>query len=246
MLRLCNGATHSRKINKELGGTSLLTYYRIQSIEDSYFPALHQLLGTIFPPEEVLAYELWREPLLDESIHVYVALHEGKVVGATEYRYYPQLHVAMTDFTIIGQPNLGIGRFLLRQREKDLLRLANEAGSQPLGMFAEIYDPFRAQVHEFGGVSPMNPIVRREVLSHIGYKKINFPYVHPSWDLEGNAVTELDLCFLPTDEEQNELSAALIATFLETYYAAIPNKPQAWLDMVQALKAKQSVELLPL
>jgi len=247
-LRLCNGVTHLRSEQRrsQLGGNSLLTYYRIQSIDDPHFQALHQLLGTIFPPEEVLAYELWREPLQDEGIHVYVALHEGKVVGATEYRYYPQLAVAMTDFTIIGQASLGIGRFLYRQREKDLQRLAEASGTTPLGMFAEVYDPFRAQVHEFGGVSPMNPIVRREVLSHIGYKKLNFPYVHPSWDLEGNAVTELDLCFLPTDEEQSELPASLIATFLETYYTAIANKPQQWLDMVQALKAKQSVELLPL
>lgn len=224
----------------------MLTYHRIQSIEDPHFPALHQLLGTIFPPEEVLAYELWKEPLLDPSIHVYVALHQDQVVGATEYRYYPQLRVAMTDFTIIGQAGLGIGRFLLRQREKDLQQLAKASGTESIGMFAEVYDPFRAQIHEFGGVSPMNPIVRREVLSHIGYKKLNFPYVHPSWDHEGNAVSELDLCFLPTDEEQSELAASLIATFLETYYAALPNKPQQWQDMVDSLKTKQAVELLPL
>lgn len=224
----------------------MLTYHRIQSIEDPHFPALHQLLGTIFPPEEVLAYELWKEPLLDPSIHVYVALHHGQVVGATEYRYYPQLRVAMTDFTIIGQAGLGIGRFLLRQREQDLQQLAKAAGTESIGMFAEVYDPFRAQIHEFGGVSPMNPIVRREVLSHIGYKKLNFPYVHPSWDHEGNAVSELDLCFLPADEEQSELAASLIATFLETYYAALPNKPQQWLDMVESLKTKQAVELMPL
>lgn len=224
----------------------MLVYHRIQSIDDPHFPALHELLGTIFPAEEVLAYELWREPLLDAGIHVYVALHDGKVVGSTEYRYYPDLRVAMTDFTIIGQAGMGIGRFLLRQREKDLQRLAQASGAESIGMFAEVYDPFRAQIHEFGGVSPMNPIVRREVLSHIGYKKINFPYVHPSWDHEGNAVTELDLCFLPADEERTQLPAELVATFLETYYSALPNKPQQWLDMVQELKTKTSVELLPL
>lgn len=224
----------------------MLTYHRIQSIDDPHFPALHELLGTIFPPEEVLAYELWKEPLLDPSIHVYVALHEGKVVGATEYRYYPAMRVAMTDFTIIGQPNLGIGRFLLRQREMDLQQLASASGTEPIGMFAEIYDPYRAQNHEFGGVSPMNPIVRREVLSHIGYKRLNFPYVHPSWDHEGNAVSELDLGFLPADEQLQELPAQLIATFLETYYSALPNKPQQWLDMVAELKKQQSIELLPL
>lgn len=224
----------------------MLTYHRITTIQDEHFPALHQLLGTIFPPEEVLAYDLWKEPLEDASIHVYVALHEGKVVGSTEYRYYPQLRVAMTDFTIIGQPNLGIGRFLLRQREEDLKKLAEQSNTQSIGMFAEVYDPFRAQIHEFGGVSPMNPIVRREVLSHIGYKRINFPYVHPSWDHEGNAVTELDLCFLPADENLTQLPAKLVADFLEIYYAALPNKPQQWLDMVASLKNETEVALQPL
>lgn len=224
----------------------MLTYHRITTIQDEHFPALHQLLGTIFPPEEVLAYDLWKEPLEDASIHVYVALHEGKVVGSTEYRYYPQLRVAMTDFTIIGEPNLGIGRFLLRQREEDLKKLAEQSNTQSIGMFAEVYDPFRAQIHEFGGVSPMNPIVRREVLSHIGYKRINFPYVHPSWDHEGNAVTELDLCFLPADENLNQLPAKLVADFLEIYYAALPNKPQQWLDMVASLKNETEVALQPL
>lgn len=224
----------------------ILTYHRITNIEDTYFPALHQLLGTIFPPEEVLAYDLWKEPLEDKSIHVYVAIHEGKVVGATEYRYYPKLKVAMTDFTIIGQPNLGIGRFLLRQREEDLKKLAAQSNTTSLGMFAEVYDPFRAQMHGFGGVSPMNPIVRREVLSHIGYKKIDFPYVHPSWDHEGHAVSELDLCFLPSDENMTVISAELVSQFLQGYYAALPNKPEQWLEMIVKLSQQTELNLLPL
>ncbi|WP_373425794.1 GNAT family N-acetyltransferase [Paenibacillus endoradicis] len=224
----------------------MLIYHRITSIEDPYFPALHQLLGTIFPPEEVLAFDLWREPLEDPSIHVYIAIYDGKVVGSTEYRYYSNLQVAMTDFTIIGEANLGIGRFLLRNREEDLKKLAADSYTESLGMFAEVYDPFRAQIHEFGGVSPMNPIVRREVLSHIGYKRINLPYVHPSWDHEGQAVSELDLCFLPTDETRESIPAELVATFLEGYYAALPNKPEQWLSMVSKLRLTKELELYPL
>ncbi|MBH5317756.1 GNAT family N-acetyltransferase [Paenibacillus sp. GSMTC-2017] len=224
----------------------MLTYHRITSIEDTYFKPLHELLGTIFPPEEVLAYELWREPLLDASIHVYVAILGDEVVGSTEYRYYPELKVAMTDFTIIGKPSLGVGRFLMRNREKDLQRLAIESGTTPIGMFAEIYDPYRTAEHEFGGVSPMNPFVRREVLSHIGYKKVDLQYVHPSWDHEGQAVSELDLGFLPQDEELTHIDAALIVTFLEGYYSALPNKPVEWLAMIERLKTKDQIELLPL
>lgn len=223
-----------------------LQYHRIQSISDEHFPALHKLLGTVFPPEEVLAYDLWKEPLEDSTIHVYVALNNNKVVGATEYRYYPHLRVAMTDFTIIGEVNMGIGRFLYREREKDISKLEAQSNTQSLGMFAEVYDPFRSNTHTFGGISPMNPIVRREVLSHIGYKKIDIKYVHPSWDHEGHAVTELDLCFLPKDESMSEISASLITTFLTEYYAALPNKPEAWLEMIEQLKTHEVVPLRPL
>lgn len=223
-----------------------MIYHRIVSIEDPYFAKLHRLLQDIFPPEEVLAYELWKEPLEDEGIHVYAAVHDGEVVGATEYRYYPDMKVAMTDFTIIGRPSMGIGRFLLRNRERDLARLANDSGTEPIGMFAEVYDPYRSLEHGFGGVSPMNPYVRREVLSHIGYKKLDLGYVHPSWDHEGQAVEGLDLCFLPADEELDTIPASLIVRFLATYYSALPNKPQAWLDMINSLESRESVALLPL
>jgi hypothetical protein len=223
-----------------------LDYHRINSINDPYFASLHALLKRIFPPEEVLAYELWKEPLEDPGIHVYVAIENGEVVGSTEYRYYPELRVAMTDFTIIGEPNKGIGRFLMRGREKDLARLAQESGTSPIGMFAEIYNPYESEEHEFGGVTPMNPYVRREVLSHIGYKMINIPYVHPSWELTGEAVEGLNLCFLPADEELTTIPAALVVQFLEGYYSALPNKPQEWLDMIEGLRGKEQIELLPI
>lgn len=223
-----------------------LTYERIASIENPHFKGVHQLLQSIFPAEEVLAYDLWREPLEDPAIHVYAALHEGAVVGATEYRYYPDLRIAMTDFTIIGEPGLGIGRFLFREREMDLRKLATQSGTVPLGMFAEVYDAARASLHSFGGVSPMNPYVRREVLSHMGYKRLDLSYVHPSWDHEGQAVTELDLCFLPKDEELDRLDSALVYQFLERYYTALPHKPEEWLSMMNQLRTRDEIELLPL
>ncbi|OPA73829.1 GNAT family acetyltransferase [Paenibacillus selenitireducens] len=223
-----------------------MEYIRITSIEDPLFTQMHQLMQSIFPPEEVLAFDLWREPLQDPDIRVFVAVHEGQVVGATEYRYVQPLNVAMTDFTIIGQPGLGIGRFLYKHRERDLDQLASEAGQDILGMFAEIYNPYLVGELEFGGVAPMNPIVRREVLSHIGYQRLDFPYVHPSWGNDGEAVDGLDFSFMPKDEELTELSGQLIVDFLTWYYRVLPNKPQAWLDMINTLQHTPTVALRPL
>lgn len=223
-----------------------MQYVRIQSIDNPLFAKMHKLMQEVFPPEEVLEYNLWKEPLEDPGIRVFVAVHEDEVVGATEYRYYPDLNVAMTDFTIIGREGLGIGRFLAKEREKDLLALAKENGKELYGMFAEIYDPYRVEEHSFGSVKPMDPFVRREVLSHLGYKRLNMAYVHPSWQNDGEAVFGLDLCFMPTDENQTTLEADLVVTFLKRYYAVLPQKPQAWLDMVEELSGKKTVELLPL
>lgn len=223
-----------------------MEYIRIQHIENPFFAKMHRLMQEVFPPEEVLDYDLWKEPLEDPSIRVFVAVHEEEVVGATEYRYYPDMNVAMTDFTIIGREGLGVGRFLAKKREKDLLALAAENGKSLYGMFAEIYDPYRVEEHAFGGIKPMDPYVRREVLSHLGYKRTNFAYVHPSWQNDGEAVSGLDLGFMPMDEDQTFLETDLIVTFLKRYYAVLPEKPKAWLDMIEGLSSQDKVELLPL
>lgn len=223
-----------------------MEFVRIQHIDNPLFAKMHRLMQEVFPPEEVLDYELWREPLEDPDIRVFVAVHEGEVVGTTEYRYYTDMNVAMTDFTIVGREGLGVGRFLARERQKDLEALAKANGKELYGMFAEIYDPYRVEEHAFGGIKPMDPFVRREVLSHLGYKRTNIAYVHPSWQNDGEAVTGLDLGFMPANEEQTTLEADLIVSFLTRYYSVLPQKPQAWLDMVDSLSGKETVELLPI
>ncbi len=223
-----------------------MEFVRINHIEDPLFADMHGLMGRIFPAEEVLSFDLWKEPLEDPSIRVFVAVHEGKVVGATEYRYYEDDNVAMTDFTIIGEPGLGIGAFLAQQRQLDLQQVASEAGKELFGMFAEIYDPYRIEHHEFGGIKPMDPFVRREVLSHLGYRKLDFPYIHPSWNNDGEAVSELDFCFLAYDPGTQSLPGSLIEKFLRRYYAVLAQKPEAWEQMVTQVGQRSQVSLLPL
>lgn len=223
-----------------------MDYIRITSIEDPLFASMHALLGRIFPPEEVLEFDLWKEPLEDPSIRVFVAVHEGEVVGATEYRYYPAWNIAMTDFTIIGEPNLSLGRFLAVNRANDLERLAKENGKVLYGMFAEIYDPYEREDFAFGGVMAMNPYVRREVLSHLGYQRLDFPYVHPSWKNDGEAVEGLDFCFMPTDDTVTEIDASIVVDFLTDYYSVLSNKPARWIAMIDDLKTKDKIQLRPL
>lgn len=223
-----------------------LRYIRIQSIADPLFSQMHALMGRIFPKEEVLEFDLWKEPLEDPDIRVFVAVHGEEVVGATEYRFVEPLNVTMTDFTIIGQPGLGIGRFLYKERERDLLQAAKEAGTSLIGMFAEIYDPYRVGDFSFGGVRPMDPVVRREVLSHLGYERLDFPYVHPSWSNDGEAVSGLDFCFMPLQENRQDVPAELVVAFLQWYYAVLPNKPEAWYNMIEQLKQRDNIALLPL
>ena len=223
-----------------------MEYHRITNIKDPYFVQLHQLMTDIFPPEEVLEFNLWKEPLEDPNIRVFVAIQNEKVLGATEYRYYKEFNIAMTDFTIIGKAGLGIGPFLSNKRLEDLNLLATESGNELLGMFAEIYDPYQVEEYEFGGVKPMDPYVRREVLSHLGYKRLDIPYVHPSWNNDGEPVTGLDLCFLPINQSINELPSNLIVKFLKEYYSILSNKPISWYVMIQNLEKNKKVQLLPI
>ncbi|CAM3654877.1 hypothetical protein GCM10009865_45250 [Aeromicrobium ponti] len=45
-----------------------MDFIRITSIEDPLFVKMHELMKEIFPPEEVLEFELWKEPLEDPGI----------------------------------------------------------------------------------------------------------------------------------------------------------------------------------
>jgi hypothetical protein len=223
-----------------------MDYVQITSIDDPNFTAMHRLMGEVFPAEEVLEASAWAGPLQDASIRVFAAVHEGEVVGATEYRFYPNMRVAMTDFTIIGREGLGIGPFLARNRQQDLFRIVKERGSSVIGMFAEIYNPYLMENHSFGGIKPMNPFVRREVLAHLGYRKLDFTYVHPSWQQDGEGVHELDLCFLAYEENLTELPSGLVSEFLRTYYAILEHKPEAWFEMIDQLESRETVVLQPI
>jgi hypothetical protein len=223
-----------------------MEYRRITSIDDPYFGQMHSLMQAIFPAEEVLEAPLWAEPLQDQSLRVCVAVHDGEVVGATEYRYLAQLRVAMADFTIIGRSGLGVGPFLWRHREADLAQMVAQSGTHMIGMFAEIYDPSKAATLDFGAFPLMHPVVRREVLSHLGFQRLDFPYLHPSWLNDGESVSVLDLCFRPTDETMTALPSQLVVDFLTTYYAILPNKPEAWHQMIDRIGAMGTIPLRPL
>ncbi|OLN21549.1 GNAT family acetyltransferase [Domibacillus antri] len=223
-----------------------MEYVQIKSIEDPLFAKLHKTMQEVFPPEEVLEYSLWEEPLKDPTIRVFLAVHEDEVVGVTEYRYNKELNVAMTDFTIITKEGLGVGPFLAKKRHEDLMNLAEEHDLDLIGMFAEIYDPYRAADHSFGGIKVMDPFVRREVLSHLGYQRLDFPYVHPAWTNEGEAVKELDLCFLPYKENIHSLKASFVRDFITTYYGVLSNKPPEWQSMIDNLNKQTDILLKPL
>ncbi|PTQ55853.1 MAG: hypothetical protein BSOLF_1336 [Candidatus Carbobacillus altaicus] len=47
-----------------------MEYLRITSIQDPLFKQMHQLMQNVFPPEEVLAFELWQEPLEDPRLKI--------------------------------------------------------------------------------------------------------------------------------------------------------------------------------
>lgn len=152
----------------------------------------------------------------------------------------------MTDFAIVGWPGLGIGRFIVQHRLTDLQSWAQSAGKKLYGMFAEVYDPYRVPDYTYGGIKTMDPYVRREVLSHLGFQRLDLEYIHPSWTGDGEAIGGLDLCFLPMEEEVDRLPSTLVVSFLRRYYTILENKPQQWYDMIDSLAARGEVPLLPL
>ena len=50
--------------------TMKMEYRRITSIQDPLFKQMHPLMQNVFPPEEVLAFELWQEPFLSTTVSI--------------------------------------------------------------------------------------------------------------------------------------------------------------------------------
>lgn len=67
------------------------------------------------------------------------------------------------------------------------------------------------------------------------------PYRTIKWSVQPNTAG-----FMPEDDSVNEVSAALVASFLRRYYTVLSNKPAAWNEMVVGLEAQSAVALLPL
>ena len=42
-----------------------------------------------------------------------------------------------------------------------------------------------------------------------------------------------------------EIPSALVVDFLLDYYSVLPNKPHEWLKMIEMIKGKENVRLLP-
>ena len=59
-------------------------------------------------------------------------------------------------------------------------------------------------------------------------------------------LTGLDFCFMPMNDEQDTIPASLVADFLSTYYSILSNKPKKWVDMIEDLRQKETISLLPL
>ncbi|MNY74123.1 hypothetical protein D3C86_2130760 [compost metagenome] len=51
---------------------------------------------------------------------------------------------------------------------------------------------------------------------------------------------------MPGDENLEQIEAALVANFLTRYYAVLADKPEVWTSMVERLKSRNTVPLLPL
>lgn len=51
---------------------------------------------------------------------------------------------------------------------------------------------------------------------------------------------------MPGNEELEEIGAPLVADFLTRYYAVLEDKPESWTSMVEQLRSREHLALLPL
>jgi Acetyltransferase (GNAT) family len=137
--------------------------------------AAHRLLTRIFPRAEMLPRSAWVHVMRERAAgvwtdlnwHLFVARHQGRIVGAATGTYLGHINVGLIGYVAVGSAarSAGIG-----PRLRWALRLAFERDANRLRS-----RPLRALV---GEVRPDNPWLRR-LVGH-GAIALDLPYFQPS------------------------------------------------------------------
>ena len=206
---------------------------RIESPADPDLEKLSALMNFTFPdPNTVLGLDRMQEflaanrPGAARRFCVLVATdpaRDGAVVGGTVFSYVGRSACGFSEYLLVDRPvrGTGLGRVLFDARKKVLDDTARGGGYGGCrGLFIEVDSPLRVPP-DFAAIERQTALdawERLRLFDHLGFRRVDVPYVQPPLARDKQAIDYLDLLYAPW---QADAAAAI---------------PSAWvLDTLEAI-----------
>lgn len=201
----------------------------IRSPDDPLVGRVADLLLEVFAdPNSVLDEARMREFLADSAERIFTVLtilDADELIGATVYSYVPRSNCGFSEYLVVRGSARGrkLGRLLFDARKARLDSAAVAAGySACNGLFIEADSPERtprellAQERE----TALDAHERLRIFAHLGFLRVDMPYVQPPLGPGKEAVDYLDLLFAPWCGALSEVPATWLVDTLGPIWRA--------------------------
>jgi GNAT superfamily N-acetyltransferase len=230
----------------------------VDSPNDPDLSGLSALMQRTFPdPNTVLGLDRMQEflaanrPSADRRFCVLVAIDEergGGVVGGSVFSHVVKSNCGfseyiLTDRAIRGQ---GLGRRLFDARKAVLHAAAQGYGAPGCrGLFIEVDNPRRtpADFAEAERETSLDVWERLRLFEHLGFRRVDAPYVQPPLAPDKHAIEYMDLLFAawePSSAERSRIPVGWLLNTVEAIWAAWT--PDAYSIHLQTLKEQVGAE----
>jgi hypothetical protein len=216
------------------------------------------MAATFADPNVVLGLDRLQEFLAgnerntERRFHVLSARGGEQVVGLCVFSYVRASNCGFSEYIVVALSarRTGLGRKLFDRRKAILDADARRAGHKHCrGLFIEADDPRRVPPEHVTAEreTAIDPVERRRIFAHLGFWRVDVPYVQPPLAAGKAAVDYLDLLFAPWDGNERDLSPhALLDTLRPTWGAWAPREYEDYLARLVRYLSDQSIALRPL
>jgi GNAT superfamily N-acetyltransferase len=204
----------------------------VKRAEDPLLVDVAELLAHTFSdPNTVLGLDRLQEFVAanesntERSFHVLGAREDNHVVGLSVFSYVPASNCGFSEYIVVARSTRGsgLGRALFDRRKAILDEHARRAGHKRCrGLFIETDNPSRAHPeHQTAELeTAMDPMERLRVFLHLGFWRVDVPYVQPPLAAGKQPVDYLDLLFAPWDGDVRQISTRVVLDTVQPIWAS--------------------------
>jgi GNAT superfamily N-acetyltransferase len=226
--------------------------------DDPRLAAFAALLERTFPdPDSVLGLDRIQQFLTEPGARTFNVLvaedGDSRVLGGSVFSYVARANCGFSEYLVL-EPSLrgrGLGRQLFDGRRAILDGLARECGHvRCRGLFIEVDSPERTPPELLAAEreSSLDAYERLRLFDHLGFSKVDVPYVQPPLGPGKQPVDYLDLLFAAWEPPMRVIPVDWILQTLEPIWTAwAPSSVEAHLARLrQRIGSARLVSLDPL